>query len=360
MQIKEIWKKIINRKRLLLFLLLTALLLLPLIFWIYVEIQGYEGIQRTVSEIRANSTGQENLVKNFLKWEHENVDFTYTPLTGNIDVDRVLRLIYSNRPNLIFYNKLGACGEFSNLFMEMAKTAGMQVRVAGTLAEDHQWNEVLINDKWVHVDSTLDPSASFDNPYMYENNWKWKLSKVYAYYDGEQIDVTDKYTGKIGILNVTVNENNLPAENVEVVVESQFRMEKDPGLYKVPLQTTYCTTGSNGTCSFYLGESNYTILVKKGDLPFRFSPYLLEFEQKNITLMANSNKDLVFLLPETKLDPLKEMSYLLVGYILIIGYLTFVKPDFRVSKNITNPILKALLKFSRYLNRSRREAAKKL
>jgi hypothetical protein len=345
MQIKEMWKKILKKSRLILFLLITALLLFSLIFWAYAEIQGYEGIQKTVSEIRANSTGQETLVKNLLKWERENVDFTYTPITGNKGIDSVLRLIYSNRPNLIFYNKLGACGEFSTLFMEMAKTAGIQARVAGTFAEDHQWNEVLINDKWVHVDPTLDPSESFDNPHVYENEWKWNLSKVYAIYNGEQIDVTDKYFEKIGVLNVTVNENNLPAENIEIVVESQFRMERDPDLYKAPLQTTYCTTASNGTCSFYLGENNYTILARKGDLPFRFSPYLLEFGQKNVTLTADSNKELVFSLPETKIDPLREMAYLLMGYIFIIGYFALAKPDFRVSKNIIDLLLKALQRF---------------
>ncbi|HEY9206202.1 MAG TPA: transglutaminase domain-containing protein [Candidatus Methanoperedens sp.] len=258
----------------------------------------------------------------------------------------------------MFYNKLGACGEFSTLFMEMAKNAGIQIRIASTLAEDHQWNEVLIKDRWVHVDSTLDPSASFDNPHVYENEWKWNLSKVYAYYNGEQIDVTNKYFEKIGVLNVTVNENNLPAENVEVVVKSQFRMERDPDLYKVPRQTTYCITASNGTCSFYLGESNYTILVRKGDVPFRFSPYLLEFEQKNVTLTANATNELVFSFPETKLNPLSGLVYLMIGYIFIIGYFAKVKLDFRI-KNITNPFLKSWQKFQGNLTSMVRKATKK-
>ena len=358
MQIKEMWKNILNKGKLILLLLISALLLFSLIFWIYAEIQGYEGIQRTVSEIKASSTDQESLVKNLLKWERENFVFTYAPITGDKDIDKVLRLIYSNRPNLIFYNKLGACGEFSTLFMEMAKNAGIQIRIASTLAEDHQWNEVLIKDRWVHVDSTLDPSASFDNPHVYENEWKWNLSKVYAYYNGEQIDVTNKYFEKIGVLNVTVNENNLPAENVEVVVKSQFRMERDPDLYKVPRQTTYCITASNGTCSFYLGESNYTILVRKGDVPFRFSPYLLEFEQKNVTLTANATNELVFSFPETKLNPLSGLVYLMIGYIFIIGYFAKVKLDFRI-KNITNPFLKSWQKFQGNLTSMVRKATKK-
>lgn len=360
MQTKEMWKKILNKSRLILSLLIIALLLFSLIFWAYAETQGYVGIQKIVNEIKSNSTDQEALVKNLLKWERENVHFTYSPITGNKDIDKVPRLIYSIRPNLIFYNKLGACGEYSMLFMEMAKTAGIQVRVAGTLAEDHQWNEVLINDEWVHVDPTLDSPNDFDHPHVYENDWKWNLSKVYAFNNGEKIDVTDKYFEKISVLNVTVNENNLPAENIEIVVASQFRMERDPDLYNAPRQSTYCTTASNGTCSFYLGENNYTIFVRKADLPFKFSPYLLEFEQKNVTLSASSNKELVFSLPEARINPIREIVYLLTGYVLIICYFALAKPDFRVSKNIMNPLLKALLRFSGNFNKYRREAIRKL
>lgn len=342
MQINETWKKIFNKSRQTLLMLISVLLIFSLIFWVYAEIQGNAGIQRTVREIKANSTDQETLVNNLLKWERDNVGFSYAPLTGNINIDKIPRLIYSTRPYLIFYNKLGACGEFSSLFMEMAKAAGIQTRIAGTIGEDHQWNEVLINKTWVHVDPTLDNSSNFDNPHFYENKWKWNLSKVYAFYNGEQIDVTETYFEKIGYLNVSVIEKTIPVENIEVIISSQFRMEKDPDFYKAPLQTTQCTTGLNGTCSFYLGEGNYTILVRKGDLPFRLSPYLLEFEQKNITLIANLTKELVFSFPETKLDTLSGMVYLMIGYAFIIGYFVKVKPDLRKSKNTLETIRKAL------------------
>lgn len=349
-------RKILKNIARVLLLLISALLIFSLIFWVYAEVQGYVGIQKIVNEIKANSTDQEALVKNLLKWEHENVDFSYAPLTGSINIDRILKVfVYSNRPNLIFYHKLGACGEFSTLFMEMAGIAGVQTRIAGTPGEDHQWNEVFINGKWMHVDSTLNPPDSFDHPHVYENEWRWNLSKVYAYYNDEQIDVTDAYYGKIGILNVTVNENNKPLENAEVIIASQFRMERDPDFYKAPQQTTFCTTVSNGTCSFYLGESNYTILVRKGDLPFRFSPYLLEFEKKNVTLRANATEELVFSLPETKLDPIRVMIYFMVGYLFIIGYFAKVKPDFRVynGKNIKDLFLKALHRVRGNFNRYR-------
>lgn len=351
MQINETWKKIFNKSRQTLLMLISVLLIFSLIFWVYAEIQGNAGIQRTVREIKANSTDQETLVNNLLKWERDNVGFSYAPLTGNINIDKIPRLIYSTRPNLIFYNKLGACGEFSSLFMEMAKAAGIQTRIAGTIGEDHQWNEILINKTWVHVDPTLDNASNFDNPHFYENKWKWNLSKVYAFYNGEQIDVTETYFEKIGYLNVTVIEKTIPVENIEVIISSQFRMEKDPDSYKAPLQTTQCTTGLNGTCSFYLGEGNYTILVRKGDLPFRLSPYLHEFEQKNVTLTANSTKELIFSFPETKLDALSGMVYLMIVYAFIIGYFVKVKPDLRKSKNTLEPLQKALQKIKENFRR---------
>ncbi len=93
---------------------------------------------------------------------------------------------------------------FASFSMEIAKAAGIQTRIAGTIGEDHQWNEVLINKTWVHVDPTLDNASNFDIPHFYENKWKWNLSKVYALNNGEQIDVTETYFEKIGYLNVTV------------------------------------------------------------------------------------------------------------------------------------------------------------
>lgn len=343
----EKWRKLLKNAARVLLLLIIALSIFSLIFWAYAEVQGYMGIQKTVNKIKANSTDQEALVKNLLKWERENVGFSYAPLTGNLNIDRILKLfVYSNRPNLIFYNKLGSCGEFSTLFIELARTAGMQARIAGTPGEDHQWNEVLINSKWVHVDSTLDTSDSFNNPYMYQDKWKWNLSKIYAYYNGEQTDVTNNYVGRIGTINVTVNENNIPVENVEIVVESQFRMEQDPGFYKSPLLAASCITTSNGTCSFYLGENNYTILARKGDSPFKFSPFLLEFERKNITLAANSTKELAFSFPETGTDPLRIMTYLLAGYIFIIIYFAKMSPESRI-KNVKDLLLKRRRRFTK-------------
>lgn len=77
-------------------------------------------------------------------------------------------------------------------------------------------------------------------------------------------------------------------------------------------------------------------------MPFRLSPYLLEFEQKNVTLTASLTKELVFSFPETKLDPLSEMVYLMIGYAFIIGYFVKVKPDLRKSKNTLETIKKGL------------------
>jgi len=237
MQIIESLNKILNKSKKIILMLMSVLFVFFLIFWLHAEIQGNAGIQKTVSAIKANSTDQETIVKDILKWERNNVNFSYAPLTGNMNIDKIPRLIYSTRPNLIFYNKLGACGEFSSLFMEMAKTAGIQTRIAGTMGEDHQWNEVLINNKWVHVDPTLDIASNFNNPHFYENEWRWNLSKVYAFYNSEQIDITETYDEKIANLNVTVIKNTIPVENIDVIISSQFRMEKDPDFYKTPLQT---------------------------------------------------------------------------------------------------------------------------
>jgi len=102
-----------------------------------------------------------------------------------------------------------------------------------------------------------------------------------------------------------------------------------------------------------LGEGNYTILVRKGDIPFRLSPYLLEFEQKNVTLTANLKKELVFQYPETILDPLSGIAYLSIGYIFIIGYFTKMKPDLSKSKNKFESIQKGVLRIREFFKKYR-------
>lgn len=76
-----------------------------------------------------------------------------------------------------------------------------------TLAGDHVWNEILINNRWTHLDTTVicqelrkNPSINifssshFNNPKMYVQEWQKVVNKVYAITDTEVIDVTETYS----------------------------------------------------------------------------------------------------------------------------------------------------------------------
>ena len=52
----------------------------------------------------------------------------------------------------------------------------------------------MINNKWVHIDSTLDYPISFDHPYYYEQNWGKNYEYVLAFSANSVEDVTTRYT----------------------------------------------------------------------------------------------------------------------------------------------------------------------
>jgi hypothetical protein len=60
---------------------------------------------------------------------------------------------------------------------------------------DHVWNEALLQEKWVYIDSTLAYPVSLNHPYYYEQNWGKKYEYVLAFSEnGGMEDVTKIYT----------------------------------------------------------------------------------------------------------------------------------------------------------------------
>lgn len=59
---------------------------------------------------------------------------------------------------------------------------------------DHCWNEALIGDKWIHVDSTLEYPISLNHPHYYEKNWAKKYKYILAFSYNSVDDVTSSYT----------------------------------------------------------------------------------------------------------------------------------------------------------------------
>ena len=89
--------------------------------------------------------------------------------------------------------RIGRCSEWSILFGAITNSLPIQTRIVHDFL-DHCWNESLINNKWIHIDSTLDYPISFDHPYYYEQNWGKNYEYVLAFSTNSVEDVTTRYT----------------------------------------------------------------------------------------------------------------------------------------------------------------------
>jgi len=89
--------------------------------------------------------------------------------------------------------RTGRCSEWSILFGAILSSVSLETRIVHDYL-DHCWNEVLLEDKWLHVDSTLQYPASLNHPHYYEQNWKKKYLYVLAFAADKVEDVTERYT----------------------------------------------------------------------------------------------------------------------------------------------------------------------
>lgn len=92
--------------------------------------------------------------------------------------------------------RYGRCGEWSILFGAVLSSVSVESRIAYDYL-DHCWNEVFLDGRWVHVDSTFPYPSSLDNPHYYERNWNKQYSYVIAFSPDRIEDVTERYTEKL-------------------------------------------------------------------------------------------------------------------------------------------------------------------
>lgn len=103
--------------------------------------------------------------------------------------------------------KIGRCSEWSILFGAILNSLSLQTRIVHDFL-DHCWNESLLNNKWIHLDSTLNYPISFNHPYYYEQNWGKEYEYVFAFSANTIEDVTRCYTEKWQMIkNRRVNED---------------------------------------------------------------------------------------------------------------------------------------------------------
>ncbi len=121
-------------------------------------------------------------------WIIRGVEYYECPqCSSNLEFPR-----YGEIENIAF-NRIGRCSEWSFLFGAILSSLSIQSRIVHDFL-DHCWNEVLIEGKWIHVDSTLEYPISINNPYYYEKSWNKKYQYVLAFLGTEITDVTKNYS----------------------------------------------------------------------------------------------------------------------------------------------------------------------
>jgi len=132
-------------------------------------------------------------------------------IIGNSWKMRKLELFICNRCNYqyafprygeilkIAETRTGRCSEWSMLFGAMLSSLEIKTRIVHDFL-DHCWNEAMLSypkdEKWMHVDSTLDYPVSLNHPYHYEENWGKEYEHVLAFTADKVEDVTHTYTLK--------------------------------------------------------------------------------------------------------------------------------------------------------------------
>ena len=204
-----------------------------------------------------------------------------------------IRLIGHENPLWVLKSRCGACEEYAMLFMEMANAADLTVRSIHNHGEDHNWDEVLIDGKWIVVDPSMvnlsKNETGFNVTQMLNEGW-WNLSYTFALYpNGTTEDVTYRYTNLSNLTIITIDENNVSVSNVSVRILSNNRKNK------TGLNTEINSiTDSEGRCEIKIGGGNYTIAGEKKEgnshLSAKTTITLVENENNNIQLILKKDR----------------------------------------------------------------------
>ena len=173
-----------------------------------------------------------------------------------------IRINDQENPEWILKSRCGACGEYSMFFMEIADKANLKVRSIHDKGYDHNWDEVLIDGKWIIVDPSIvdlennETGFNISNRY-YDQNWdRLGMSYVYALYPNKTTeDVTYRYTNLTNLTLTTTDENGKTIPNVDLILLSN----NHPRRKNIDTTLQY-TTDSEGKCTIKVGGGNYTII----------------------------------------------------------------------------------------------------
>ncbi len=229
-----------------------------------------------------------------------------------------IRLKGHDNPLWVLTSRCGACDEYSLIYMELADAAGLNVRSIHNRGEDHNWDEVIIDDNSIIVDPSWPKYNSSHSFYDNRRGGEVNLSYAYALYpNGTKKDVTRDYTevGNITLRLLNAQEENLPNISVQVF-SNNYKKGTNTGLS--------CTSNGNGECTFTLGGGNYTFKAEQESLinPLfnRTTLSVEEGKNKTINIFLKRHWEIINL-PEW-LEIINSLSACILFWISLIFFLS--------------------------------------
>jgi hypothetical protein len=244
-----------------------------------------------------------------------------------------IRLIGHENPLWVLKSRCGACEEYAMFFMEMANATNLTVRSIHNHGENHNWDEILINGKWIVVDPVQvklnDNKTGFNiSQRFYEEDWSLNRSYIFALYpNGTTEDVTYRYTNVSNLTIITIGENKMTAPNVSIRILSDNNPKK-----KASDTEINSITDSEGRCEIKIGGGNYTITGAKRDDSSHLSA------EATITLVENENNSTQLILKKDRLWWLRcpLPSSLILAFLIFsnLGLLIFTVSYIKTSNKI--------------------------
>lgn len=217
-----------------------------------------------------------------------------------------MRLIGHENPLWVLKSRCGACDEYAMFFMEMTNAANLTVRSIHNHGEDHNWDEVLINGKWIVVDPSIVRLKNNQSGFnVSHRSFEQGINRSYMfalYPNGTTEDVTYQYTNFSNLTIMVVDENKIPITNASINVFSNNHPKKK----EIDTEIS-CTTDCEGKCNIKIGGGNYTIKSEKKDNGNYFSA------KTTITLIENENINTQLMLRKVSFWWLQDIpSYLII------------------------------------------------
>lgn len=124
-------------------------------------------------ELTKNAKTDEEKIKIVYEYVVKNVKYDYDKI-GNLATD------YVPVVDETFESNKGICYDFASMFAAMLRSLNIPTKLVKGYTKNavgyHAWNEVLINGKWVVVDTTYDSQVA-------ENNKKYTMAKDAKIYE---------------------------------------------------------------------------------------------------------------------------------------------------------------------------------